>query len=220
MDGLTNKEKIMNNQDKPVRYIWNFGKHKYLYNTFALDENDTIGIPCYDELTNGKVFVNILDRVPVFADDSDCYAFHVQLIFPNEDILINGSNILTGWFVEEVSDSMFSTILLDNEFEVFDGRFNQQAEKTQINRNASGDIGIFRDDYDCELNHFHGRNRINMEEIHLVTKEVNGKMYTFAEPIEKGSWAFGGTFLFTSNSIFPQFNTPVKLHDRNMRMEH
>ncbi len=209
----------MNNQDKPVRYIWNFGKHKYLYNTFALDENDTIGIPCYDELTNGKAFVNILDRVPVFADDSDCYAFHVQLIFPNEDILINGSNILTGWFVEEVSDGMFSAILLDNEFEVFDGRFNQQAEKTQINRNEAGEIDIFRCDYDCKLNHFHGRTRIFRDEVKLITKQFDGKSYTFAEPKEEGRWAYGGTILCTSNGNFPELTNPIKLHDRNMRLE-
>ena len=29
----------------------------------------------------------------------------------------------------------------------------------------------------------------------------------------------GGDILFTSNGIYPEFNTPIKLHDRNMELE-
>ena len=80
-------------------------------------------------------------------------------------------------------------------------------------------IDIYRSNYDCQINEFHKREYVNKNEVIIKTKNVFGKMYKYAEPNKKGVWAFGGTFLYTSNGIFPEFNEPIKLHDRNMEME-
>jgi len=80
-------------------------------------------------------------------------------------------------------------------------------------------IDVFRDGYDCELNVFHGRPWVNAEEVVVRTKIVCGKPYRYAEPSKPGSYAFGGTILFTSNGVFPEFNDPVKLHDRDLDLE-
>jgi len=76
-------------------------------------------------------------------------------------------------------------------------------------------INIYRAQYDSQINHFYARNDVRRDEVKLVT---NGS-YTFAEPTKQGHWAFGGTILYTSNGIYPEFNTPIKLHDRNMDLE-
>ena len=82
------------------------------------------------------------------------------------------------------------------------------------------DIQIYRSkDYDCEINFFHGRADVGREEVIIKTKKVFGKEYTYAEPSTPGFYAFGGTFLHTSSGIFPEFNTPIKLHDRQMNLE-
>lgn len=87
------------------------------------------------------------------------------------------------------------------------------------------DIEIYRGSYDSELNYFYGRREIGREEVVLKTKSLlrldglTSGAYTYAEPYEPGSYAFGGTILFTSNGIFPEFNTPVKLHDRRVKLE-
>jgi len=80
-------------------------------------------------------------------------------------------------------------------------------------------IQIYRNDYDSWMNEFHKRQDIKKDEITIKTKTVFDKPYTYAEPTKKGNWAFGGTILFTSNGIFPEFNEPIKLHDRNMDLE-
>jgi len=81
-------------------------------------------------------------------------------------------------------------------------------------------IGIYRTkDYDCEINFFHGRDWVNRDEVVIKTKNVFGKEYTYAEPKQPGFYAFGGTILHTSNGIYPEFNTPIKLHDRQMNLE-
>lgn len=80
-------------------------------------------------------------------------------------------------------------------------------------------IDIYRSGYDCVLNHFHGRDFINRDEVIVFEKVIFDKTYKYAEPAKKGNWAFGGTILFTSNGIFPEFNEPIKLHDRNMDLE-
>ena len=69
------------------------------------------------------------------------------------------------------------------------------------------------------MNEFHACHNVREEEITIKTKTVFGEVYTYAEPKKEGSWAFGGNILFTSNGIHPKFNTPIKLHDRNMRLE-
>jgi hypothetical protein len=81
-------------------------------------------------------------------------------------------------------------------------------------------INIYRSkDYDCVINFFYGRNFVERNEIVLKEKKVFGEVYRYAEPVEKGDYAFGGTILFTSNGIYPEFNTPIKLHDRRMKLE-
>ena len=81
-------------------------------------------------------------------------------------------------------------------------------------------IHIYRDsDYDCELNVFHGRPWVKRSEVVVKTKECFGKTYTYVEPSVPGMYAFGGTLIYTCNGIFPEFNTPLKLHDRDMRKE-
>jgi hypothetical protein len=80
-------------------------------------------------------------------------------------------------------------------------------------------LNIYRSTYDSELNHFHGKTRIKREDVRVLTKHFDGKTYTYAEPNKEGCWAFGGTILFTSNAVYPEFTTPIKLHDRNMRLE-
>jgi hypothetical protein len=87
-------------------------------------------------------------------------------------------------------------------------------------------ISIYRSSYngradDCSINVFCGRESVERDEIVLKTKPLFGRegTYTYAEPKEPGSYAFGGTILFTSNGIYPEFTTPIKLHDRDMRKE-
>ena len=80
-------------------------------------------------------------------------------------------------------------------------------------------IDIYRNTYDSPINHFHGRASVRRDEVVVKTKVVFGKEYTYAEPAVDGSWAFGGTILHTGNGIYPEFNTPIKLHDRNLLME-
>ena len=53
----------------------------------------------------------------------------------------------------------------------------------------------------------------------LKTSTFRGETYTYAEPAEPGNYAFGGTILFTSNGCYPDFNVPIKLHDRQMDLE-
>jgi len=86
-------------------------------------------------------------------------------------------------------------------------------------------INIYRSkDYDPEINYFHGRDCVESKEIVLKEKRVYGQgitqqVYQYAEPKEPGDYAFGGTIIFTSNGIYPEFNTPIKLHDRRMDLE-
>ncbi len=80
-------------------------------------------------------------------------------------------------------------------------------------------IGIYRNQYDSELNLFHGKTNVERNDVKLIKKSYHGEPYTFAEPTKEGRWAFGGTILYTSNGIYPEFNTPIKLHDRNMDLE-
>jgi hypothetical protein len=83
-------------------------------------------------------------------------------------------------------------------------------------------INIYRSkDYDCEINFFHGREWVQRNEVVLKEKFVTHpyEKYVYAEPSTPGNYAFGGTILFTSNGIYPEFNTPIKLHDRRMDLE-
>lgn len=72
---------------------------------------------------------------------------------------------------------------------------------------------------DCAINEFRNRECVNRAEVVVKEKNVEGKVYKYAEPSKRGSWAFGGNILYTSNGVFPEFNEPIKLHDRNMLLE-
>jgi len=80
-------------------------------------------------------------------------------------------------------------------------------------------IAIYRNQYDSELNLFHGKTHVERNEVKIITKNYESKPYIFAQPTKEGRWAFGGTILFTSSGVYPEFNTPIKLHDRNMNLE-
>jgi len=73
---------------------------------------------------------------------------------------------------------------------------------------------------DCVLNTFYGRNYVSRNEVVIKEKIVFGEKYIYAEPAKDGVYAFGGNILFTSNGIFPEFNTPIKLHDRDLSIEY
>ena len=76
-------------------------------------------------------------------------------------------------------------------------------------------IDIFRSGYNSRINEFYGRQSVKRDEVIIKHK----KDYTYAEPSKEGYWAFGVTILYTSNGMHPEFNTPIKLHDRNMGLE-
>jgi len=80
-------------------------------------------------------------------------------------------------------------------------------------------IDIHRSTYDSNLNYFHGRDYVNRDEVVVKEKDVYRRTYRYVEPAKQGAWAFGGTILFTSNGIYPEFNTPLKLHDRDLTLE-
>lgn len=56
--------------------------------------------------------------------------------------------------------------------------------------------------------------------VRLVRRDIFGKPYIHAEPIEPGSYAMGGSFIYTCDSrlrdICPY---PIPLHDRQMNLE-
>jgi hypothetical protein len=56
--------------------------------------------------------------------------------------------------------------------------------------------------------------------LRIVRRELFGGEYIHAEPYEPGSYAFGGRFIYTSDSRFRKLNKyPIPLHDRNMDLE-
>ena len=79
--------------------------------------------------------------------------------------------------------------------------------------------------HDCDINVFHGREWIKPEEVRLVRRLLffydsqRAEDYVHAEPAAPGMYAFGGSFLYTSNRIYPEFNKPIPLHDRDMSKE-
>ena len=74
--------------------------------------------------------------------------------------------------------------------------------------------------YDCEINEFHKRDWVRPDEVVIREKNVLGRKYIYAEPRKAGFWACGGSFLYTSNGIYPEFSRDaIPLHDRNMELE-
>jgi len=96
-------------------------------------------------------------------------------------------------------------------------------------------LEIYRSDYDARINKMTSKksvllvdNRIpkicdeteDYPAVKLVTRHLFGKDYTHAEPIEAGHYAFGGTFIYTSDSRVRNIaEYPIPLHDRQMNLE-
>jgi hypothetical protein len=83
-------------------------------------------------------------------------------------------------------------------------------------------IQIFRPSYNgvpyhCAINVFNDREWVDAAEVVIKTKNYSGNDYVYAEPVQEGTYAFGGTLIHDSGD--PLFATPIKLHDRNMRLE-
>lgn len=56
--------------------------------------------------------------------------------------------------------------------------------------------------------------------IRLVRRNLWGGEYIHAEPMEDGLYAFGGSFIYSSDSRFREINNyPIPLHDRDMSKE-
>lgn len=94
---------------------------------------------------------------------------------------------------------------------------------------------IYRSDYDCQINKMYGKKSVvlidkkmpeiftaseDMPAVKIVTRNLFGKDYTHAEPLEPGFYAFGGSFIYTSDSRMKDVATyPIPLHDRQMNLE-
>lgn len=93
-------------------------------------------------------------------------------------------------------------------------------------------VSIFRSDYNCRINKLDGKKAAilmvdnckvfepdeNTPALKIVKRFLSGRDYFHAEPAEKGFYAFGGSFVYTSDSRFP-FDYPLPLHDRQMNLE-
>ncbi len=96
-------------------------------------------------------------------------------------------------------------------------------------------LEIYRSDYDCNINKMYGKKVVTLIDprspqifeasedappVKLLTKNVTGKEYLYALPIEGGNYAFGGTFIYTSDSRINAISKyPIPLHDRQMDLE-
>jgi len=105
---------------------------------------------------------------------------------------------------------------------------NEQTNKGLI-------LEIYRSDYNCKINKMNGVKSVvlidkkipgiftasdEMPAVKLVTRNIYGKDYTHAEPLEPGFYAFGGSFIYTSDSRVRNIATyPIPLHDRQMDLE-
>ncbi len=105
----------MSHPNKPVRYVWDFTGHRYLYKTKDFNDGDKIRIPL-NESKFGEVYVNILERVSAddyFGEHTAYDSFHVKLFYPD-------GKIVQGWFIDTID-----SIKVTNADELLDGRFNQ-----------------------------------------------------------------------------------------------
>lgn len=109
-------------------------------------------------------------------------------------------------------------------FKYFDGSLEEWLARIP---KAAADLGptieIYRSNGNWQntepLNYFGDRVTVRKKEIIIKQKIINGETYTYAEPAKPGSWAFGGNLLYSSNGVAWPQSEPVKLHDRNMRLE-
>lgn len=96
-------------------------------------------------------------------------------------------------------------------------------------------VSIYRDDYRCHINVLDQVNRATLihdglvqlfspsedaPAVRIVQRNIAGKPYIHAEPMEKGNYAFGGSFIYSSDSRFSAISSyPIPLHDRDMTKE-
>jgi hypothetical protein len=94
---------------------------------------------------------------------------------------------------------------------------------------------IYRSQYDSKINVMYGKNSVTIIDeqiapifeasedsppVRIVRRKIYGKEYIHAEPFEKGYYAFGGTFITSSDSRVNELNQyPIPLHDRDMSKE-
>jgi hypothetical protein len=94
---------------------------------------------------------------------------------------------------------------------------------------------IFRDDYRSTLNVLKDVKRVtiidkeiaelfapsdNSPAVKIVRRNICGSEYIHAEPMEKGRYAFGGSYITSSDSRIKAINKyPIPLHDRDMTKE-
>lgn len=94
---------------------------------------------------------------------------------------------------------------------------------------------IYRDDYNCVINKMQGKKSVtiidndlpkmfevseNYPAVRIVRRKLFGSEYIHMEPIELGSYAFGGSFVYSSDSRFSDISKyPIPLHDRQMNLE-
>jgi len=89
---------------------------------------------------------------------------------------------------------------------------------------------IYRGTYDSKRNVMHGKQNVTIIDeqideiftasqqappVRIVRRNINGTLYVHAEPIEKGCYQFGGTYITCSDSRIRALNKyPIPLHDR------
>lgn len=89
---------------------------------------------------------------------------------------------------------------------------------------------IYRSDYDSKLNVMHGKKSVtvidvaideifdaqeNRPAVRIVRRNLWGKEYVHAEPVQRGPYMFGGTYIATSDSRSKNISQyPIPLHDR------
>jgi hypothetical protein len=94
---------------------------------------------------------------------------------------------------------------------------------------------IYRSDYNCKINVMNDKKSVtiiddqidelfepdeNHPPVRIVRRQLAGGEYIHAEPFEPGFYAFGGSFVFCSDSRVRALNKyPIPLHDRDMSKE-
>jgi len=94
---------------------------------------------------------------------------------------------------------------------------------------------IYRSTYDSKINVMHGKKSVTIIDeqiapifeasedtpaVRIVRRQIGGSEYVHAEPMERGFYTFGGTFITCSDSRVKELNKyPIPLHDRDMNKE-
>lgn len=96
---------------------------------------------------------------------------------------------------------------------------------------------IYRDSYNCPINVMDKQKGVTIidselknasifepdekhPEVKIVRRKLFGSEYIHAEPAKKGSYASGGSFIYSCDSRFRELSKyPIPLHDRDMSKE-